>query len=481
MKRKIICFLALALCLAAVLGVAAPAGAAEGVVRVSNTGFPDVQPLDWYEEAILRMQNYTPGIISGIRDADGVLRFHPDDPVKRGEFLKMAMTAAEGFTADHSRDEIHWAGRYYTIAMENNILVADVYQSRTGGEQEVLFPCTFEAMEENISRYEMAVILTNACTNMQMEKPVVVTNMAASVPDFGEIEATAYTSAVEQSYGKGLLTGYTDGSFRGENDLRRCEAAVVAYRMLWSGDRQIPAWASQPEVRAVTSSAAEFGGYPSFALWLQNGHLDAWGKPDAEARRLLFGSENKYYFSSSAEAAPYMESISVPIWIINSQQQKESSVAYLTVHKLVANEVRAIFQMIYDDPERYPIYGYAVGGARFSDTMRHSWGCAIDINPYFNCECNFRSGYQRVTCGYGWWPEGMDGMTWVNRNTSAYHGSMSGPSPYSITPNGSVVRAFAAYGWGWGGSGSNVIGEQRGWSSGNNFDFMHFSVLTSGG
>lgn len=211
------------------------------------------------------------------------------------------------------------------------------------------------------------------------------------------------------------------------------------------------------------------GSGQTFAYWLRN-HLDAYGNPDAEARQMLFGSATKSYFSSAEEAAPYMVSISIPAWDIDSAGNKYSTTRYLQVHYLVADEIKSIFQQIYDDPERFPIK--SIGGARFSDTMRHSWGCAIDINPYENAEMNFKSGSLRVTCGYGWWPEGIDGQTWVGRSTSAYHGSMSTSSPYSILPGGSVVRAFAAHGWGWGGNG---------WSGGLGFDFMHFSVLPSGG
>ena len=101
--------------------------------------------------------------------------------------------------------------------------------------------------------------------------------------------------------------------------------------------------------------------------------------------------------------------------------------------------------------------------------MRHSWGCAIDVNALYNCECNTRSGALRVTCGYGWWPYGT---AWT-----IYAGSLSASSIYSIGKNPgdyghSVVEAFAKYGWGWGGNG---------WSGGTSFDYMHFSVLPSGG
>ena len=211
------------------------------------------------------------------------------------------------------------------------------------------------------------------------------------------------------------------------------------------------------------------GSGQSFALWLR-GHIDGYGNLDAEARQMLFGDPSKGYFSNSAEAAPYMRSISIRAWDIDAAGNKYSLIRYLQVHYLVAGEVQEIFEQIYNDPERFPIK--SIGGARFSDTLRHSWGCAIDINPYENAEMNFNSGSLQVTCGYGWWPPGLDGEIWAGRPTPAYHGTMSGSSAYSIIPGGSVVRAFAEHGWGWGGNG---------WYGGLGFDFMHFSVLPSGG
>ena len=165
-----------------------------------------------------------------------------------------------------------------------------------------------------------------------------------------------------------------------------------------------------------------------------------------------------------------MTTVSVPIWTMDKAGNKYASTTSITVHYLVAEEVKSIFQMIYDDPEQFPIYGgWSAGGARYTDHMRHSWGCAIDINAYYNCECNTKSGYLKVTCGYGWWP--------IGHADSSFAGSMTAPSPYSIGKNEgeygySVVKAFETYGWGWGGNG---------WSNGKSFDYMHFSVLPSGG
>lgn len=428
-------------------------------VSAAAVSFPDVPEGEWYSEYLDKVLQL-PGIISGYPDGT----FQPDAPVKRGEFLKMVICAAQLitsiYTADKSNDAVHWAGKYYTMAKEDNLLVSDVY---SGG---IMFPCTAEALDQPITRYEMATIISNITTNSLMEKAVVTTDAYANILDYASIP-DSYITKVEQAYGKGILTGFEDTSFRGDGNLTRAQSVTVIERMLWDNDRLMPDWAEYPQ--SNVSTATRPAGFVSFAEWLRDGHVDAWGKIDAEARTRLFGDPNKTCFYSAAEAAPFMQSVTVPIWAVDKGGNKYATTAALTVHYLVADEVRYIFQEIFDDPEQFPIYGWSIGGARFTDTLRHSWGCAIDINALFNCECNTKSGYLKVTCGYGWWP--------IGHADGSFAGSLSGPSQYSIGKTEgeygySVVRAFAHYGWGWGGNG---------WSNGKSFDYMHFSVLPSGG
>lgn len=456
--------------------------------RVSNTGFPDVEIGAWYEEYILLLNQYDPGIISGYQDGT----FRPELYVKRGEFLKMAMTAVKGSTSDHTNDAIHWAAVYYTMALENNVLIPDPY----GGNQP-MFACTSKALNAEINRYEMAVIINNICTYMLREPSVQTTKAPGRIRDYKTIseyttaEANSkpgqFTMAVEQAYGKGILLGYEDKSFQGTNSLKRCEAATVITRLVLQNKRTMPEWATKltENASSLHISGNRPNGFKSFAEWLHNGHIDENGKLDIDARTKLFGwgtpAFYRGYFESAEEAEPFMQAVVVPIWEIDENGNKQATTAWLSVHREVAEEVRLIFQQIFDSSERFPIYSRNIGGARFSDSGRHAWGCAIDINPYTNCECNFISGGQTLTCGYGWWPSGLYTPTWCGRDTESYHGILAAPSEYSISPYSSVVKAFSDYGWGWGGSGSNVVGAGNGWNFGKNYDFMHFSVLPSGG
>ena len=483
MKRKLIRGLTVLLC-AVILFSAAPITARADSV----TGFPDVPEGIWYETELGKImqaqaQMGVNNIIGGYPDGT----FQPQREVTRGEFLKMIFEAAQSsgnqiaLTVNEAQRNAHWAGKYYTMAEADNVLIADPYASGSGVQ--VMFPCTYDELNEPMTRYEMAVVLNNVCRNIAMQKTVNIDAPETHISDYAQIPAQ-YVTAVEQMYGKGLLTGDENAFFLGDETLTRAQAATVLYRFLFLDTIQgegLQEWASYSVVKP--NPGGESGGTGSTSVyWLsdpsesfanrlrEGGHVDSWGKIDDWARTELFGTPYKSYFVSSYDAAGHLETVDVPIWTVDKAGQKIASTVGIQVNKAVAAEVHDIFQMIFDDPEQFPIYGgWSAGGARFSDTMRHSWGCAIDINALYNCECNTKSGSLRVTCGYGWWPQGT---AWT-----IYAGSLSAPSIYSIGKNEgdyghSVVKAFATYGWGWGGNG---------WSKGTSFDYMHFSVLPSGG
>ncbi len=458
MKRIIVLVLALLM-----LAQTAPMASSAG-----NKYFTDVPGGAWYEKelnAIMDAQAMmgSNNIIAGYADSKGnpTGEFGPKDSLTRAQFLKMILEAASVTGAsvdlsDRSMDSVHWAGKYYQAAKKDNLLVADVYSGSNA-----MFPCTKEELQKNITRYEMAVIMSNLLTNVCMDTVVEIDGAEDYIGDYASI-GKSYLSAVEQVWGKKIIVG-DGGDFKGSSELTRAQAVVVVWRFLFQYDlksEDLAEFASQPGEAGKVEEDANF---VSFAKQYQS-------MTTAQQRQALFGDPNKTYFYSAADAAPYMTDITIPIWTMDKTGNKFPSTMTITMHKLVAKEVSLIFQEIYNDPEKFPIYGgWSVGGARFTDTLRHSWGCAIDINALYNCECNLKSGYLRVTCGYGWWP--------VGHADGSFAGSMTGPSYYSIGKNPgeygySVVKAFAKYGWGWGGNG---------WSGGKSFDYMHFSILASGG
>lgn len=151
-------------------------------------------------------------------------------------------------------------------------------------------------------------------------------------------------------------------------------------------------------------------------------------------------------FLTEEEAAYNMVSVTVPVWKLKEDGSKYSSTASITVNRNLAGEVKNIFTEIYNDPEQFPIKdvgGYSWRNTPLGGISQHSYGTCIDINADENYYCYASSG------------EAITGSFWK-----------PGENPYSITENGSVVRAFAKYGWTWGGNA---------WTSLK--DYMHFTYL----
>ena len=388
-------------------------------LRMQEPSFPDVDRDSWYYDNLRLLYQFE--IIDGYTDG----LFHPNDPLTRGQFIKMLGTYEGLYTATASKN-VHWSEMYWNILNEAGVLET---QTMKNGQLVVqpLFSLSAQALEQPITRNEMALLINNMLYSVYCEYTVKVPNAQSLITDYSALDPN-FRNPIEQAYGKGILTGYTDGSFQGSRTLTRAEAVTVIARLFWGGKR-----VQVDGVELIIPAAPT----DSFAFRYRT--------MSVEARRVaLFGDANKTYFTSAADAGDNIVEVTVPVWKLNSSGQKYASKAYIQVHRLVADEVEAIFEEIFNDPERFPIK--AVGGARYSDALRHAWGCAIDINPNENYYLHYATGQQSGS----YWKPGED--------------------PYSTTPNGSVVRAFAKYGWGWGG---------QGWTSG--VDYMHFSILASGG
>lgn len=322
-------------------------------------------------------------------------------------------------------------------------------------------PCTFDALQAKTTRYEMAVMIRNFLAKVRGETEAVTNGAARRIPDWAYIPE-AYRGAVAQVYAKGIINGMKntagaeDGSFCGERKLTRAQASAVMVRLL-DPTRRAPVDLSDNNPYRLADAP---NGLQPFMIWArENGYMLNNNEPRGAFNKLFFGDENKTYFASAEEAAPYMRDVTVNVWQLQPDGTKTQAVLKLTVHKYLAADVYEIFQRIFEDEEKFPIA--SVGGLRCTDTMRHAWGAAVDINPDANCAADRADGAVKITVGQGWWPLGTEKSEWA--------GSLAEPSPYSIAAGGSVVKAFAAYGWGWGGT----------WQSSR--DFMHFSVRTDGG
>ena len=422
----------LALLLAAVFAVGAlPASASY------SASFSDVSADAWYADYVSLCATY--GIINGYEDGT----FRPEADITRAEFMKLLATIGELVPYKAIDTSMHWAAPYWDLMNDNGVLWG------------LDIPCTAAALDTAITRYEMCVMLSNFCSNVFSENFVELQNLQTAIADYSSIESK-YVSSVEQAYGKGILTGYEDCTFRGNDTMTRSQAAAVVVRTAWPDERIEVSDANEvtgstPSTDPDTGSAMDPA--DSFA-WESRNYIDDWGNVSAEGRLILFGDASKSYFTGSeANLADYIVTVQVQTWDINSAGEYYTRTWNLEVNKAVAQEVVAIFEEIYASSERFPIH--ALGGARYTDSLRHSWGCAIDINPVENYYVNT--------------------TTWTALTGSYCY--KTSDSPYCIRPDGIVVETFAKYGWGWGGG--TAENDYTGWNT--TADYMHFSILESGG
>ncbi|MBR4720857.1 MAG: S-layer homology domain-containing protein [Clostridia bacterium] len=156
--------------------------------------------------------------------------------------------------------------------------------------------------------------------------------------------------------------------------------------------------------------------------------------------------QNGTPFKTKDEADANMATVQIPVWHLKDNGTKVASKTELVVNANLAADVVKIFTEIFEDAEQFPIKnvgGYSWRNTAMGKVSEHSYGTCIDINYDENYYCYADTG-QAIT-GSFWKPF---------------------ENPYSITPDGSVVRTFAKYGWAWGGNAWSRL-----------HDYMHFTYL----
>ncbi len=377
-----------------------------GLVSPAFASFSDVAEANWYH---VYVKNLTAsGIVNGYPDGT----FRPDNELTRGEFLKLLVCASAPGEIGEA-ESYHWAGMYLTAAVRLGI-TNDFELSRSA-----------KSLDLVISRYEMARLLVRASEIILREPCYDTLGIERLLPDCSDIPGE-YVEYAKQAYAKGLLEGYAEegGAFMGLRPLTRAQAAAVIMRLL------------DPTQRAVTGFGPVQGDEPAEP-----------STPVAllgikERNYLLFGDSNKDCFENEKEALMHITTVTVDVWRLNETTgEKYASTETIAVNSALADDVRGIFNLIFEGEERFPI-NYLSGFSWGRTTGEHSKGAAIDINynenPYMS----------------------KDGTVIVGSHYNP------GEDPYSIAPDGDVVSAFSAFGWGWGG---------EGWWS-NAWDYMHFSV-----
>ena len=209
MKRLASLLLALALC----AGLAVPALAAEA-------GFSDVPETHTFYAAV--MDCAAKGITSGY--ADGT--FKPANSVTRAQFCVMLSRAFYSSEVEKYNTKVYTDQGWF-VPNTRALYTAGVLTDTSF----VSSFATADVMGQTISRYDMAQLITNIMTAKGFSATVEQKSEArGNIADYKSIPSQ-YQEAVKNVFALGIITGYSDGTFGGENVMNRGQGCVVIYRM----------------------------------------------------------------------------------------------------------------------------------------------------------------------------------------------------------------------------------------------------------
>lgn len=179
-------------------------------------GFSDVKPTDWYSENVNLLVKM--GGISGYPDGT----YRPNNHMTKAEFIT-SLISSLGFR-NLAKTGSHWASGY--VAKAESINIVD--------------KSWFKDIDKPISRYDMSRIISSTLTYRSESTPSNINEYKSLIRDYNKIQNTTLSQSVLETYVKGIVSGYPDGSFYGDRTLTRAEAATVVVKVLDESKRDLP-------------------------------------------------------------------------------------------------------------------------------------------------------------------------------------------------------------------------------------------------
>ena len=203
MTRKYIALLLAVICLLSVSALAAGNEQDENPLP-----FDDVSEAAWYYDAVQYVTDND--LMRGFTVTD----FRPEEKITLGQYLTVLYRMGIGLDVPYpvlATSGADWLAAARYLAGED---------------------ATENALQAPATREEMAhfgtAFLQTVC--QALDADAVVSRQAA----FADADAVdpRYRDDVDWFYGVGAISGYTDGTFRPQAEVRRCEAARVFYNLL---------------------------------------------------------------------------------------------------------------------------------------------------------------------------------------------------------------------------------------------------------
>ena len=191
----------------------------DDLVKLVLAELKDVKESDWFKDNLALL--YGMKIVEG----DGLGHFLPNKELTGSEYLKMVVVALDN--KNYKPVNGSWDKPYIDRALELGLVKK--------GE--------ITKYSDPLNRYNMARIIVRACKEGYGD----YNQYESHIKDYKNIPEE-YKEYVLKAYSKGLINGYTDGTFKGDETMRRSEATAVIARLLDPSQRVVPTKPGEPKI-----------------------------------------------------------------------------------------------------------------------------------------------------------------------------------------------------------------------------------------
>lgn len=189
--------------------------------------FSDVKESNWAYKAIEAAVNTN--VVTGYPDGS----YKPNKTISYGEFIKMAYIAGTNGWDPGNAKSGHWATNYFNDALKLGYFTEDDIKA--------------SQLNNGITRGDMGLIIGSMISEridfdkegvefrFTVGEDRIMYDAAAKMADdlLTDIDSnTKHKDMIILSYLNGILTGYSDSTFRPNNTLTRAEAAAVFHRII---------------------------------------------------------------------------------------------------------------------------------------------------------------------------------------------------------------------------------------------------------
>src|SRR5205085_2282470 len=194
-----------------------PTSIASATATPCEMNFSDVSPSDYFYEAVRYL--YCAGVVSGYGDGT----FRPYNNTTRGQLSKIVVLA-EGWPIDTT------GGPHFTDVPPDHTFYDYVETAYNRGIITGYSDGTFRP-DTNVKRGQLSKIMVLA-----QQWPIDTTGG----PHFSDVpQSHPFYGYIETAYNHGIITGYSDGTFRPDNNATRGQICKIVYQAITSSVAQL--------------------------------------------------------------------------------------------------------------------------------------------------------------------------------------------------------------------------------------------------